>query len=244
MMVTLIGPGLLRLLVLSALIAYLGTVAIGCQRSATPTETDTGGLRVRLEPGSQYHYTVWSLDIFGDRITSTERARSWNVVANGVTAYEFDDVTLVVDSTEGEAIDTLYFRFLDSGDIYQYGFFSGVVERTEGKIIPSQWDLIVALSLAPVGNWTAGVADSAGNDTVRGEMEGEELLFEIMINGMLTAVPAYRADLTSSKLISSIWVTGSPSAFVRLRYENAFSSSSIRGELAQLTEVTTPINPL
>jgi hypothetical protein len=187
---------------------------------------------------------VWSLDIFGDRITSTERARSWNVVANGVTAYEFDDVTLVVDSTEGEAIDTLYFRFLDSGDIYQYGFLSGVVERTEGKIIPSQWDLIVALSLGRVGNWTAGVADSAGNDMVRGEMEGEELLFEIMINGMLTAVPAYRADLTSSKLISSIWVTGSPSAFVRLRYENAFSSSSIKGELAQLTEITTPINPL
>lgn len=240
------GPGecLLRYLVLSALFVFLSAVAPGCGRTETPTETGSASFRVRLEPGSQYRYIVWLLDLFGDRIPSTERRRDWIVVANGVSAYGFDDVTLVVDSTEGEASDTLHFRFLSSGDIYQYGFLSRWVDRSEGRTIPQRWDLIAALSLGRVGSWTVGVADSAGNDVVWGEMLGEELLFEVVINGMLTAVPSYRVDLASSRLLSSIWVADSPSAFVRVRYDNALPTTTSRGELSQLTEVTTSFNPL
>ena len=239
-----LGECLVRYLVVSALSVFLGAVAPGCRRTETPTETNAASFKVRLEPGSQYRYIVWLLDTYGDRIASTERRRDWVVVANGASAFGFDDVTLVVDSTEGGVSDTLHFRFLDSGDIYQYGFLSRWMERSEGRTIPRRWDLIAALSLGRVGSWTVGIADSAGNDVVRGEMLGEELLFEVVIDGMVTAVPSYRVDLASSRLLSSIWVADSPSAFVRVRYDNALPTASSRGELSQLTEVTSSFNPL
>jgi len=238
------GESPLPTLAVTALSAILSAVAPGCRGAETPTEPGSGSVSVRLEAGSHYRYVVWSLDGFGDRIASTERRRDWDVAASGVSAYGVEDVTVVVDSTEGEPADTIHFRFLESGDIYQYGFLSRWVERSEGKTIPPQWDLIAALSLGRVGNWIVGVADSAGNDVVRGEISGENLLFEVVINGTLTAVPSYRVDLVSSRLLSSIWVTDSPSAFVRFRFDNVFPSNSNGGELAQLTEHTTPLTPL
>lgn len=229
-------------LVGSVLFAFL---APGCRGDDTLTETDSGAFySVRLETGTQYRYTVWSIDRFGDRILSSERIRTWTVHAENVSVHGFDDVTVVIDSTEGEPNDTLDFRFLASGDIYQYGFVSRWIARSESKTIPPQWDLLAAFSLGQVGTWTVGVADSAGSSTVKGETRGEELLFEVLVNGTLTAVPSYRVDLRTSSLLASIWISDSPSAFLLFRDEIVFPTTPIRGELAQLTEVATPFRPL
>jgi hypothetical protein len=199
---------------------------------------------VRLETGTHYRYTVWSIDRLGDRILSSERVRTWTVQAENVSVHGFDDVTLVIDSTEGEPSDTLYFRFLASDDIYQHGFVSRWIARSEGRAISPQWDLLAAFSLGQVGTWTVGVADSAGSTTVRGETRGEELLFEVFVNGTLTAVPSYRVDLETNILLASIWISDSPSAFLLLQDDNIFPTTSIRGEFAQLTEVATLFRPL
>jgi hypothetical protein len=229
-------------LVGSVLFAFL---AVGCRGDDTLTETDLDSfLSVRLETGTQYRYTVWSIDRFGDRILSSERTRTWIVHAENVSVQGFDDVTVVIDSTEGEPKDTLYFRFLASDDIYQYGFVSRWIARSESRTLPPQWDLLAAFSLGQVGTWTVGVADSAGSSKVKGESRGEELLFEVLVNGTLTAVPSYRVDFETSRLLASVWISDSPSAFLLFRDEIAFPPTSIRGEFAQLTEVATPFRPL
>jgi hypothetical protein len=182
----------------------------------------------------------WLLDRYGDRIPESYARRSWSVIADSVEAEGYDDVTVVIDSVVGTNVDTLLFRFMSSGDVYEYGFVARFVRRWAGRTIPQHWDLIAGFSRGLVSSWTVGISDSLGTAKMEGESVGRDLMFETTVNGVATVFQAYRVSCLTENLDGVFYVADQPSAFTYMRWENYVDDLSVTGEISALVSVTTP----
>jgi hypothetical protein len=224
---------------MSALV-LLGVALAGC-REENPTGGDDRGdtFAVRMVPGTVMTFDHWLLDRFGSRIPGSQTTRTWRVVADSIDAFGFGDVVVVVDSMGVGHTDSLLFRFSPPGDVYAHGYLARLIERREGRIIPAGWDRVAAFSLQPPVSWSVGFVDSSRTLTATGETSGEVLFFEVLVDGVRSAIPARQADISKSNLLATLWMTATPSVVVRLREEQLITSEQVGGELSELVGVTT-----
>ena len=218
------------------LLALLG----GCRGDGTVDGTDVGDpFVVRMVPGTRMTFDHWQLDRFGSRISDSRTTRTWSVVADGIEAFGFTDAVLVVDSIAGGRVDSLLFRFSPPGDVFVHGYLARTIKRWEGVEVPAGWDRIAAFSLAPPVSWPVGYVDSTQTLRAVGETTGEVLYFEVLVNGVRTAIPARHADISNSNLLITVWLTNTPSAAIRLRESQLISTQPVAGELSELLSITT-----
>ncbi len=222
----------------SAFLVFWCLAAPGCREQNGGTGPSVIPLvRPALSPGMSFVYEHWELDRYGIRIPNSNVRRVWRVIADSAQAMGYADVTVVVDSMVGRAVDTLLFRFLPSGDIYQYGFLATIIERWGDRVIPPRWDQIAAFSRGLSGGWTVGWVDSAARVTARGQTAGQQLLFEVPVDGVRTLFPGFRVEISAEDVECSYWISDAPSAFLRIREDVTFGSVNVSGELSEVREI-------
>lgn len=222
-----------------ALLFLLALVALSCRKEepAGPVLPDPA-VDIRLEVGTRYVFNAWKLDRFGVRIPESLVERKWAVVAAGVSARGFGDVTLVVDSTVGSSADTLLFRIPEPGDVYQFGFLAGVLKRREEGEVPGRWDRLTAFSEGVTGQWVMGTIDSAGLTTAVARSTGDQVLFTVDVGGVNLVIPGWRIVYTAGNVDGSYWV--SADGFLRFRDERFLSPAEINGDLLEITSIERP----
>jgi hypothetical protein len=224
-----------------ALFIFGALLIAGCRDTQGPDTGSSGEpFNFRLARGTTFTLTRWQLDGYGYRIMNSDVQRYWTVVDDSVWAKGWNGVTVVLDSVAGVPGDTLLFCCTASGDIYQYGFLSGVTERLLGRTIPSHWDLLASFSRGMQSSWTVGTGDSLGTQTVTGQTTGSDMLFEIRVNGVSTMFPAYRVEILTDEIACTYWISEAPSAFTYLREELFMTSDPIGGQVNDLTEIHGP----
>lgn len=213
----------------------------GCRDTQGPGTGSTGEpFNFRLARGTTFTLTRWQLDRYGYRIMNSSMQRYWTVVDDSVWARGRSGVTVVLDSVAEMPVDTLFLRCTASGDIYQYGFLSGVTERLLGRTIPPHWDLVASFSQGMQSSWTVGTGDSLGTQTVTGQTSGSEMLFQVRVNGVSMMFPAYRVEILTDEIVCTYWISEAPSAFAYLREELFMTSDPISGQVNDLTEIHVP----
>jgi hypothetical protein len=185
-------------------------------------------------------YDNWDLDPYGNRISSSRSRSSRTVADTAARRFGYFPVLLFADSLFGAVAggdtlvrtDTLLFYASPDGDIFQYGFLASLLLKELGLTLIPQWDRMSAFSLGSPSSWTVGYADSASRTVVSGTISGERDFLGVTVNGMQTAVPAYRIDMSSADFDVSLWLSDSPSTLLRLVYQPAGSGN---GSLMELT---------
>jgi len=218
----------------------LSSVTLPACRDSSSPESPGGGFAMAFSPGAVYEYTMWQLDRYGYRIASSAVSRTWSVVAVDARRQGYDGVTLVVDQIGGLAQDTLLLRCLPTGDVYQYGYLARMVARLYGETIPPAWDLLAAFSRGRFAGWTVGVSDSLGLQQVAGQCYGDELLFEVEVNGAREVVPGVRVYHTGDRLDGSLWLADAPAVFLQLREEQYPATGPVYGTVSDITSVSLP----
>jgi len=221
------------------LFVFLAQVA-GCREDGTgppsPSPQAVGGLV--FTEGDTLIFDAYGLDPYGYAIAASHTTPLWRIYDVGGTFAGAGNVTSVADypdpGTSPALSDTLRFRFLPSGDIYQYGFIAGVVERREGVHLVPAWDRIAALSLPSNTMWAVGTVDTLGTDTLRGTVTGDQGYFIAVLNGVRTAFHGYGVSLSSIDIAYSIVVSDVPPAVLLVREE---SSQLSNGFLRYLTSM-------
>ena len=179
-----------------------------------------------------------ALDDFGGPISGSLRKVVWRVAGvNGTYAGAPGVTTIVETSIPPGGPDTLRFRFLAGGDIYQHGFFARVLQRRHELPLPAQWDLIGSFSLPINGTWRAGILDSAGDYTVQGKVVDNTEYYAASVNGVQTAFRCASAELSGIDFYFLLTVSGSPATLVRFREE---TSGRVAGEQRTLTALRMP----
>jgi hypothetical protein len=112
--------------------------------------------------------------------------------------------------------DTLRFRFLDNGDIEQFGYLSSLALGRDSVILAPQWDRIAALSLGTAGNWTLGPISADSTDLVAGTVTEHQNYVTLRINGVPRIVPATTVALTASLFYAEVSVSQNPGSIVRM----------------------------
>ena len=159
-------------------------------------------------------FDAWDLDLFSDVIPSSHTTLVWRVYAVSDTFAGAGGVTSIAEYPTPGRPDTLRFRFLPSGDIYQYGFIAAVVKRREGVRLRPSWDRIGAFSLPTNATWAVGTVDSAGTDTLRGSVLGDQGYFIARVNGVRTALHGFGVSLSSVDIDYTIVISDVPPAFL------------------------------
>jgi hypothetical protein len=183
---------------------------------------------------SLYTYEVWELDRLGVRVPGSDRKRYLYVEAVGVPAHGYADVTLLVDTQEDQNVDTVYLRCTPEGEVYEYGYVAGLVRRLQSKEVPPRWDLLASFSDGPVSSWTVGWADSAGQSRIVGSSYGEEILFEVDVNGVRTVIPSVRVYHYGENIDASMWLSDNPSAVLQMREEVYPVASTRSGQVSDI----------
>lgn len=206
-------------------------------------QTDAGGgggefrFAMSFSASSLYTYEMWSLDRLGVRVPGSNRSRYLYVEAVGVSAYGYDDVTLLVDTREGERADSVYVRCTPQGQVYQYGYVAGLVRQLQSKNIPARWDLLATFSGGPVSSWTVGWADSVGQSRIVGSTYGEEVLFDVEVNGVKTVVPAVRVYHYGETIDGTMWLSDNPTAIIQMRQQVYPPISTRSGEVSDIVKM-------
>jgi len=218
--------GARRLRTAAALLAACLAGAGGCRDNGTGPLQQTGPLVAPLAftAGDTLTFDAWPLDSYGYPIESAHMTPFWRVLSTGALYAGAAGVTTVVEfsspNVPSTLQDTLRFRFLPSGDIEQFGYIARVVQAVTGAVLAAGWDRIAAFSLPTNGVWTVGVADSAGGDTLRGTVLGDQGYFVAGYNGVRTAFRGYGVELTSQTLDCTIVFSGAPPAVLFIREES------------------------
>jgi hypothetical protein len=218
----------------------------GC-REDRPSVAPSSSIPFRWKPGAGDYavYDNWKLDAYGNKISGSKFRSSRTVTDTAARHSGYFPVVVLLDSLFGEIAtggDTLvrtethYLYASPDGDIFQYGFLASVVHEHTGLILIPQWDRLSAFSLGIPGSWTVGYADSAGRTVVSGMMSGERDFLAVLLNGLQTAVPAYRIDMSSGDFEVSLWLSDSPTSMLRFVYE---PSGAGIGSLRELTALHT-----
>ncbi len=226
----------------AALLLFLITLISGCREEGLQSIPATSApLHVKFSPDASFAYDVWKLDQSGRILDSTKVHHLWHVRETAASCLGFNDVTVVVDSLVVPAglatLDTLWFRFLPSGDIYEYRFTARLVSILEGGTIAGSWDVIAAVSGGLSTTWTVGTTDSAGTTPLYGTLLPDQVYLQVAVNQQQTLIPAYRVDITGETVNGSLLLADVPPSFPYMRWEGGIASRDSLGELWVLTDV-------
>ncbi len=133
-------------------------------------------------------------------------------------------VAIIVDSTflgnsQFVRADSLYFRFTDEGDVYQYGFLKSLIAERETLNFAPRWDRIAAFSQTLGESWRIMRIDTSmgarSNQTVYGTISSTREYVGVTINGVQRAVLSYRIEITKPRLDYKFWLVDSPTAVAK-----------------------------
>lgn len=224
----------------AALLLSVISVVIGCRSEsigagAEPTLALSG---LEFSVGDTLAFDVWDLDQFGSVVLSTRTRLLWSVLSVSDSIAGYGGVTtlsvLPAPGYPPAIADTLHFRFLPTGDIYQYGFIAQAVRRGGGSFRSSSWDRIAAFSLPTNATWIAGVADSAGLDTLQGIVVGDQGYFESTVNGVPTVFQGYGVSLTSMSLQYQLSASNVPPAFLFIQEQTPLTGNGFIQSLVSI----------
>jgi len=219
------------------LVPLAGCRENGTGPAAAPAQTVAGLL---FAAGDTLLFDAWNYDAYNQLIPSSHTSPLWKVLSVNGTWAGAGGVTSIQEFSPPEQppgkTDTLRFRFLANGDIEQYGFIAGVVMRREGVRLAPSWDRIAAFSLPTNATWAVGTADTAGLDTLRGTVSGDEQYFVAILNGVKTVFHGYGVTLGSLDLEYTIVVSDVPSAFLVVEEASTPVANGFLLNLASLTK--------
>jgi|GEM_PF-4539076 len=225
-----------------AFLFLLLVLLAGCRENGTgpgsaPSQTISG---LVFAAGDTLLFDAWNYDAYNELVPASHTSPLWKVYAVNDSWAGAADVTSIQEfSPPGQpsgTTDTLRFRFLSSADIYQYGFIARVVMRREGVRLAPSWDRIAAFSLPTTSTWAVGTADSAGLDTLRGTVNGDEQYFVAILNGVKTVFHGYGVSLNSLDLEYTIIVSDVPPAFLVVEEASTPIANGFLLNLASLTK--------
>ena len=226
---------------------FLFLLTVGSCREDRPPVGSSSSIPFRWKPavGDYAVYDNWQLDSYGFKISNSRFRSSRTVADTAARRFGYFPVLVFVDSLFGTMAaggdtlvrtDTLLFYASPDGEIFQYGFLASLLRAHMGLTLTPQWDRMSAFSLGSPSSWTVGYADSARRTVVSGMISGQRDFLGVMLNGMQTAVPAYRIDMSTADFDASLWLSDSPSSMLRLVYEPVGSGN---GSLVELTTLRT-----
>ena len=225
----------LVLLLLSVVAGVAGcrSESIGPGSATSPIFT---GFKFSL--GDTLAFDFWDLDQYGSVVPSSKTRYLWSVMTDADSLGGFGGVTSVsVLSAPGypPAVgDTLYFRFLPSGDIYQYGFIAQAVRAAGLPPRAPTWDRIAAFSLPTNSIWSVGSADTSGLDTLQGTVVGDQGYFEAGVNGVPTVSKGYGVSLVSESIQFELVASNLPPAFLFIQEQSTPFGSGYVETLASI----------
>jgi hypothetical protein len=207
-----------------ALVLFLALAFTACRREipVTPPQQNSPP-PLRFSPGDYFVYDNWLLN-FGSRIPNSRFKNTWTILDTGRTLRGRTRVTIILDSTfatSGQFArrDSLLLSFDSAGDVYQFGFLSGLIAARETLTIAPQWDRIAAFSAAAGTSWTLARLDSTNGvptpQTVFGEIQTAREYVGFSVNGVQQVILAYRVTITKPDLDYTFWLTDAPAAFAR-----------------------------
>lgn len=228
------------------LCAFFGMLFLSCREKLPFGVSDsTVRLTFRFVPADYFSFDNWKIDIYGNRIQSSYFRNSWTVGDTGKSILGWTRVAIVVDSTfQGSSQfvrrDSLYFRFTDEGDVYQYGFLKSLIAERETLNFAPRWDRIAAFSQALGESWQIMRIDTSmgarTNQTVYGTIIPTREYVGVTINGVQRAVLSYRIEITKPRLDYKFWLVDSPTAVAKVIDDSeALPNSTFR----QLTTMKT-----
>jgi hypothetical protein len=222
----------------AALFCVILLQAGGCRDTGTGPVAQSPVTALAFAAGDSLVFDAWVVDSYGYAIPSTHTTPIWVVLSIGGTYAGAAGVTSIAElpgpGAPPSAIDTLHFRFLPSGDIEQYGFIARVVRRREHLRLPPSWDRIAAFSLPTNSTWTVGTVDSAGTDTLRGTVIGDQGYFVASLDDVRTAFHGYGVSLSSLDIVSTLVVSDSPAAILFAEEEGTFLADGMLRTLVAL----------
>ena len=189
--------------------------------------------------GDTLIFDGWDLDPYNYTVAASHTTPLWRVLAVDDAYAGAGSVTSIIETPPPGALppksDTLRFRFLPSGDIYRFGFIAQVLARREGIRLAPAWDRVAAFSLPTNAMWVVGTVDSAGQDTLRGTVVGDQGYFTAVVNGVHTVVHGYEVSLISLDIDFTLVVSDSPPAIL---VEQELSTPVANGYLRTLASLT------
>jgi len=227
----------------SAALLLLALASIPGCRDRQPLAPSGSPLPFHLtfNPGDAFGYDVWKVNSYGNTILSSRVRHVLKVRATGVQHQGFSDVVEVLDSAivvpRGAVPDTLFFRSLSTGEIYEFRFMARLIGLLEGRIVKDRWDKIASFSGGVSSTWTVGTSDSAALEPVYGEILRDQVYIQATVNQTLTLFPAYRIDVTGTTLYCSLLLADDPPSIPYMRWETAYPAGVASGEVWILTDV-------
>jgi hypothetical protein len=223
----------LKVLHLVPLLVVVLVLAGGCRENETgPSSSLTIPFTLGFAPGAQYVYNSWTLDYYGSQSVAMS-VHTWRVLAIGTSYRGMNEVTVIADSASTGS-DTLYLATAPNSDLFIYGFLARIVKRRWGRVITPEWNLVASFSGGSTGSWIVGSADSAGQETVYGNIAGAADYFAVVVDGVTEVFPTFRVDLTGPTLYYSLWFSNTPNAIVQLLEEPDYDAE---GELRELAAI-------
>ena len=218
---------------LRAALLLAGVLALlpGCRDNGTGPAQQTGPLvgALAFSVGDTLTFDAWLIDTYGYVIDSSHTTPLWRVQGTADFYAGAAGVTTMLEfpfpGAPARLADTLRFQFLSSGDIFQFGFIADAVHATTGALLSPRWDRIAAFSLPTNAVWNAGTADSAGLDTLKGTVLGDQGYFLAADNGVRTAFHGYGAGLSSQTIECTVAFSGDPPAVLLVREESPFGTN-------------------
>ncbi len=200
-------------------------------------------LTFRFVPADYFSFDNWKIDIYGNKIQSSYFRNSWTVADTGRSVLGWTRVAIIVDSTfQGSSQfvrrDSLYFRFTDEGDVYQYGFLKSLIAERESLNFAPRWDRIAAFSQTLGNSWEIMRIDTSmggrKNQTVYGTISSAREYVGVTINGVQRAVLSYRIEITKPKLDYKFWLVDSPTAVAKVIDDSEALPNSTLRQLATM----------
>ena len=214
----------------------------GCRDNGTGPASQSSQTVAGLEfaSGDSLVFDGWDLDPYNYTVDASHTTPLWKVLGVGGSYAGAGSVTSILESpppgTSSLTVDTLRFRFLPSGDIYQFGFIAGIVRRREGTRLAPGWDRVAAFSLPTNATWAVGTVDSAGSDTLRGTVVGDKGYFIATLNGVRTVFHGYEVSLVSLDIDYTLVVSDIPPAVLVIQELSTPVANGYLRLLASLTK--------
>lgn len=230
-----------RRVVVLATLPLLSSLLPGCREQLSSPVSEPVNIQFMLRVNDYFNYDNWQLDLYGSRIPSSKFRSSWTVTDTSAVVYGHPSVAIVGDSIfakDVRGVDSLvrvdyrYFRTSPNGDVFEFGFVARLLEQRDTVQVSATWDKLLSPSAANA-SWLVEANDSTVG-TVYGSFLPALELVGTTINGVPSGVLAYHVGITGRNLTLGLWVSGSPSAFLRFRDDSDVEGVRIFQELATL----------
>jgi len=235
-----IGPNVRPDFGMALLLVPMVVIVAGCRSESIGPGSEPSPIfsGFKFSVGDSLAFDFWDLDQYGSVVPSSRTQYVWSVIAVSDSIGGLGGVTtIIVSSAPGypPAVgDTLHFRFLPSGDIYQYGF---IAQAARAAGLPSRapsWDRIAAFSLPTNAIWAVGATDSSGLDTLQGTVSGDQGYFEAGVNGVPTVSRGYGVSLASESVQFQLVASNLPPAFLFIEEQSTVFGSGYIESLASM----------